>query len=276
MRLSVIITTFNQPQWLELVLCGYAAQDFRDFELVIADDGSDQRTAAVIERARASVGVPILHIWHEDHGFRKCEILNKAILAASGDILLFTDGDCIPRPDFLSVHDRLMRRGHFLSGGYAKLSEAASRAITCADVANGRATEYRWLRRHGADAHRALRRLQLTPVLARVLDRITWTRPTFNGHNAAVWREDVMRANGFDERMGWGGLDRELGERLENAGVRGLQIRHRAHVVHLYHGRGYRRPEVIRANRAIRDETASTGRTRTPAGLDRHADATAL
>lgn len=270
MRLSVIVTTYNQPEWLALVLCGYAVQDFRDFELIIADDGSDQRTATVVEAARAVAGIPMLHIWHEDHGFRKCEILNKAILAASGDILLFTDGDCIPRRDFLSVHDALMRPGRFLSGGYAKLPESASRAITCSDVENGNATEYRWLRRHGADAHRALRRLLVPPGLGRVMDRVTLTRPTFNGHNAAVWREDALRVNGFDERMGWGGLDRELGERLENAGVRGLQVRHRAHVVHLHHPRGYRKLDVIKANRAIRDETASTRRTRTPLGIDRH------
>jgi glycosyltransferase involved in cell wall biosynthesis len=271
MRFSVVVTTYNQPRWLELVLCGYAVQDFRSFELLIADDGSDERTAGVIAGAAAASDVPIHHIWHEDHGFRKCEILNKAILAASGDVLVFTDGDCIPRRDFLAVHDRLMRPGRFLSGGYAKLSEAASHAITCDAVERGLATDLDWLRSHGAEPHRAVRRLGLGARTARIMDALTLTRPTFNGHNAAVWRSDALRANGFDERMGWGGLDRELGERLENAGIRGLQVRHRAHVVHLHHERGYRRPEVIQANRAIRDETAATRRTSTPAGLDRHA-----
>ncbi|HEX6308594.1 MAG TPA: glycosyltransferase family 2 protein [Longimicrobiales bacterium] len=270
MRLSVIVTTYNQPEWLDLVLCGYAAQEFRDFELIIADDGSDRRTGDVIERARRGSDVPILHIWHEDHGFRKCEILNRAILAASGDILLFTDGDCIPRRDLLTVHDCLLRPGRFLSGGYAKLSERVSRAITRSDVVAGRATDYRWLRRQGAEPSRALLRLLVPQSAAAVLDLITPTRPSFNGHNASVWRQDIVRVNGFDERMGWGGLDRELGERLENAGIRGFQVRHRAHVVHLFHVRGYRRPEVIRANRSIRDETASTRRVRTPFGLDRH------
>ncbi|HEX6134964.1 MAG TPA: glycosyltransferase family 2 protein [Longimicrobiales bacterium] len=270
MRLSVIVTTYNQPEWLDLVLCGYAVQEFRDFELIVADDGSDQRTAEVIERARPDSAVPILHIWHEDHGFRKCEILNKAILAASGDILLFTDGDCIPRRDFLSVHDRLLVPGRFLSGGYAKLPEHVSRAISREDVASGRVTDYRWLRRRGAGSTRALLRLRVPAAIAGVLDLATPTRPSFNGHNASAWREDILRVNGFDERMGWGGLDRELGERLENAGVRGLQVRHRAHVVHLHHARGYRKPDVVRANRAIRDETARSRRVRTPVGLDRH------
>lgn len=270
MRLSVIVTTYNQPEWLEKVLWGYEAQELRDFELVIADDGSDDRTAAVVERARAEMTVPILHVWHEDRGFRKCEILNRSILAASGDVLLFTDGDCVPRRDLLTVHHTLMRPGRFMSGGYIKVPQATSDAIDQDAVRSGKATSFPWLRRHGAPLSRSLLRLAAGRTAA-LLDAVTPTRASFNGHNSSVWREDAVRVNGFDERMGWGGLDREFGERLENAGVRGLQIRHRAHVVHLHHARGYRKPEIIRANRALRDETARTHRIRTPVGLDRHA-----
>lgn len=269
MRLSVVVTTYNQPEWLELVLQGYAVQEFRDFEVLIADDGSDDRTPSLLDQHRDRIGVPLLHIWHEDRGFRKCEILNRAIEAASGDILLFTDGDCIPRGDFLAVHDRLARPGRFLSGGYVKLPQGTSRAITGDDVRAGRATDFGWLRAHGAPLTRPLLRLALPAPAGAALDRFTPTLASFNGHNASVWRDDVLRCNGFDERMGWGGLDRELGERLEHAGVRGRQVRHRAHVVHLHHARGYRRPEVVRANREIRDETARTRRTRTPFGIRR-------
>lgn len=272
MRFSVVITTYNQPAWLELVLLGYSVQSFRDFEVLVADDGSDDRTREVIERVRGRLEVPLHHVWHEDRGFRKCTILNRAIEASSGAALLFTDGDCIPRRDLLAVHDALLERGRFLSGGYAKLPEDVSRAITPEDVLSGNATSWRWLRARGAPASRALLRLRLPASAGRVLDAITTTRPTFNGHNSTVWREDVIRTNGFDERMGWGGLDRELGERLENAGVRGKQIRHRAHVVHLYHERGYRKPEIEAANRAIRDETARLKRTRTEYGIEKRAE----
>ena len=114
------------------------------------------------------------------------------------------------------------------------------------------------------------RRLRWGPLVSRLLDAVTTTRPTFNGHNASAWRDDLVRVNGFDERLEWGGLDREIGERLENAGVKGTQVRHRAVVVHLDHGRGYKRPEAIARNRAIRDEVAAKRLVRTPAGLDRH------
>jgi glycosyltransferase involved in cell wall biosynthesis len=269
MRLSVIITTYNQPEWLEKVLWGYAVQQDRDFEILVADDGSDERTADVIGRLRAHMPGPLLHIWHEDNGFRKCVILNRGILEASGDALVFTDGDCIPRRDFLSVHRRLMRPGRFLSGGYAKLSMETSRLITRSDIEAGRATDAAWLIRHGTPASRAVLRLAVPGGIAAALDAVSPTRASFNGHNASVWKTDAVAVNGFDERMGWGGLDREFGERLVNAGIRGLRIRHRAHVVHLDHPRGYRKPSIEAANRAIRDEVALSKRARTAFGIAR-------
>ena len=80
LEISVIFTTYNEPEWLEKVVWGFSAQIFKDFEVVIADDGSTEETKAVIERLRKTVDFPIQHVWHEDIGFRKCDILNKAIV----------------------------------------------------------------------------------------------------------------------------------------------------------------------------------------------------
>lgn len=270
MSLSVVLTTYNSPQWLEKVLWGYAVQDASDFEIVIADDGSGPETRAVVDRVGGETDLTILHVWHEDRGFRKCAILNKAILASSGDYLVFSDGDCIPRRDFLATHQQLRSSGHFLSGGYVKLPLSISSAITREDILAGHATSQSWLRSNGLKPTRKMLRLLSGSRLGRLLDAVTPTRPTWNGHNASAWREDLLAANGYDERMVWGGLDRELGERLENAGVRGVQIRHRAVVVHLDHPRGYASDEGLRGNAQVRQETRRTRRTRTEHGLDRH------
>ena len=270
MRLSVVVTTYNHPRWLEKVLWGFEAQSFRDFELLVADDGSDEPTRALIDELRPQLRYPVRHVWHPHEGFRKCTILNASIAVAEGEYLFFTDGDCIPRPDLLAVHVEHARRGAFLSGGYLKLPMSTSERITKEDILAGRATDYRWLRANDAPMTRQSLRLAWGPRVASLLDRLTPTGATFNGHNASVWRDDLIRVNGFDERLEYGGLDRELGERLENAGVRGVQLRHRALVVHLDHPRGYRRTEAMARNRAIRDEVAARRIARTPAGLDRH------
>ncbi|MCY4645439.1 MAG: glycosyltransferase [Gammaproteobacteria bacterium] len=267
MHLSVIVSTYNAPAWLEKALWGYAGQRHRNFELLVADDGSTDETARLLRRY-ARRGLPIRHVRQADDGFRKSRILNRAIVAARADYLVFSDGDCIPRADFLTAHATLARPGRFLSGGYVKLPMAVSRAIARDDVTSGRAFSLPWIRARGVRGPRRLVKLGIAPRAAPAADLLTTTRATWNGHNASGWRRDILAANGFDERMQYGGEDRELGERLENAGIRGLQVRHRAVCVHLGHPRPYATAESIARNRRIRRTTRAQGILRTPFGID--------
>ncbi len=267
--LSVVVSTYNQPDWLEKVLLGFAAQAFSDFELVIADDGSREDTRARIDALRPRLPYALRHVWHPDDGFRKCVILNRAIEASRADYLVFTDGDCIPRADFLAVHARERRPGRFLSGGYVKLPRAISHAIAADDIAAGRHCDPAWLAAQGFTDLRQRLKLGARGMLADALNRLTPARASWNGHNASGWRADLLAANGFDERMQYGGEDRELGERLEHAGIRGLRVRYSAIVVHLDHDRGYVTPQMLENNRRIRAETQARRATRTAFGLRR-------
>jgi glycosyltransferase involved in cell wall biosynthesis len=267
MQAAVIISTYNSPHMLEKVLWGYVGQTCQQFALIVADDGSTAETRRVIEQFDTGV-MPVNHVWHPDRGFRKCTILNQAIAATDAEYLIFTDGDCIPRNDFVSTHLALREPGRFLSGGTIYLPQQLSQRIEIDDVIAGRATDPQWLRANGL-RQRFKERLRLgrQPRLQRLWDRLTPTSPTLNGHNTSAWRRDIVAANGFDERMGYGGLDRELGERLENAGVRGKQVRHCAVCVHLYHERGYESAHGWRHNNAIRQETRELRLTVTSHGI---------
>ncbi|RMD81181.1 MAG: glycosyltransferase [Candidatus Dadabacteria bacterium] len=236
---TVVISTYNQPDWLEKVLWGFLTQSIQPDEIIVADDGSTMETAALIERARTELLLPIEHLWHEDRGFRKNVILNRAIASARGDYLIFTDGDCIPRRNFVETHLSLARPNRFLSGGCIRLPRVVAQAIEFDDVRTGRAFQVEWLRRQGVRNVRRVMRLRYSPWRARISDACTPTRATWNGHNSSTWKHLLLRVNGFDERMGYGGEDRELGERLIRAGVRPRQIRHRALCLHLDHDRGY-------------------------------------
>jgi glycosyltransferase involved in cell wall biosynthesis len=271
LTVSVILSTYNQPDWLEKSLWGWANQTDRDFELLIADDGSGPETRERIETIREQTGLDIQHVWHPDNGFQKNAILNKAILAAKGDYLIFSDGDCIPRTDFVAVHRQFAKPGMFLSGGYIKLPMALSKKITRVDVESGRAFDPSWLTRGGLrggfwNKHVA------KGAWAGMLNAITTTKPTWNGHNASGWKQDLICVNGFNERMQYGGGDRELGERLVNFGLRGKQIRYSAIVLHLEHPRGYARQESIAKNKQIRRETVSRRLTWTPDGILKQPD----
>jgi glycosyltransferase involved in cell wall biosynthesis len=255
LQLSVILSTCNQPVWLEKALWGYEAQTVHCFELIVADDGSTAETADMIERLKPQLSFPVKHVWQEKDGFRKCEILNKGILAASTGYLLFSDGDCIPRKDFIAVHLKHRCRGRFLSGGYYKLPMHLSQLITKEDILKNRCFDLKWLKKRGIASSFKNNKFTSFGCKEWLLNRLTTTKPTWNGHNASGWLPDILAANGFDERMQYGGEDRELGERLENNHIHGKQIRYSAICIHLDHSRGYKTPESIRENNKIRELT---------------------
>ena len=266
MRVAVILSTYNWPHALELSLWGYAAQTWRDMQIVVADDGSGPDTAATIERVRAASGLDIVHVWHSDRGFRKNEILNRAILRTDREYLIFSDGDSIPNPRLVETHVRLSQPDRYLAGGYVKLPARVSERITADDVRAGNATRLSWLIAQGFRPGSRVFRWS-GPYLGAVLDRITTTPARWHGNNASTWRKHLLAVNGFDASMGYGGGDAALGDRLENLGVMPLRIRHRAPVVHLYHERPWLDPEVMRCIVATRQRFRASGETRAVEGI---------
>lgn len=264
---GVVISTYNNPAWLEKTLWGYLYQTHMPDEVIVADDGSDSRTGDLIDSFRGRL--PVKHVWHEDRGFQKSEILNKALVAAESDYLIFTDQDCIPRPDFIETHVASARKGFFVSGGYFKLPMSISRQITLDDVASGRAFSLKWLKEQGLEMTWKCSKLLDWPIFSFILNNITPARSSWNGCNSSGWRVDMLAINGYNEEMHYGGQDREFGERLYNLGVRSRQKRYSAIVLHLDHKRPYRTKESIEKNRAIRRNTRKSGIIRTPHGIEK-------
>ena len=266
MRISLILSTYNQPRWLERSLWGYAVQTDRDFELVIADDGSGPETAAVVDRMRARLEGPVQHVWHEDDGFRKTEILNRAILASTGDYLIFSDGDCIPRNDFIATHRRLAAPRRFLSGTIIRLSAELSERIGIDEIRSGQFADLAWLRSNGYRSGHLLRLIRV-PVLNAAADLLSRIPATFDTNNVSVWKDALVAVNGFDQEMRYGWEDRTLGDRLTHYGFRARRIRHRAVAFHLDHARPYRNVEDMCRNLEIRDRIRRNREIRAPIGL---------
>lgn len=255
MRVSVIISTYNNPAWLEKVIWGYELQTHTDFEFIVADDGSGAETRSLIAQYQKTSRMKIVHVWHPDKGFQKSAILNKAVAASTTSYLIFSDGDCIPRKDFVETHVRNAKQGYFLSGGYFKLPMKTSQAITREDVENQNAFNVNWLHAHGLKKTYKELKLVSRGLQQYLLNWLTPTKPTWNGHGSSGWKKDILAVNGYNEEMQYGGQDRELGERLVNLGIKGKQIRYSAVCVHLDHKRGYNTPESIHKNRKIRQQT---------------------
>ncbi|NJX15750.1 glycosyltransferase family 2 protein [Tamlana crocina] len=255
LKTSVIISTYNQPEWLEKVLWGYTVQTEKSFEIIIADDGSGEDTEQVVERFKKDSALEIVHVWQEDNGFQKTKILNKAIEASSSEYLIFTDGDCIPRSDFVATHLKLSRKNCFLSGGYFKLPEDISNIISKEVIENQECFNLDWLLKHGIKKTFKTNKLTAFGLRAWFLNTFTPTKATFDGMNVSGWKSDIIAVNGFDERMQYGGEDRELGERLMNSGIKFIQVRYSTICLHLYHERPYKNEKALAKNKTIREET---------------------
>ena len=233
--ISVIVTTYNRDDALAAVLRSLARQTDRDFEVIVADDGSGPSTAALVESWPAGAGHRVVHVWHEDKGFRAAEIRNRAILAARGAYCVFLDGDCIVRPSFVAAHRRLAERGWFVSGNRVLLSRELTERVLREGLTPEQWSLARWLAerfRSGVNRIAALLHLPLGPL--RRLRKTAWQGA--RSCNLAIWRADLDRVDGFDaDYSGWGKEDSDIIVRLLRAGVRRKDGNFATGVVHLWH-----------------------------------------
>lgn len=235
MKTAVVVTTYNRPDALAAVLEGYLAQDHRAFELIVADDGSTPATRAVVEACAARADFPVQHVWHADEGFRAAAIRNRALAAATADYVIFSDGDCVPRPAFVRRHCALAERGCFLAGNRLLLSESFTRRVLDARLPIHAWPAPAWIAaRLRGDVNRLLPLVALADAAWRRREPQRWEG--VKTCNLSAWRADLLRVNGFDEAYaGWGLEDSDLVIRLLHAGVRHKSARFATPLFHLWH-----------------------------------------
>jgi glycosyltransferase involved in cell wall biosynthesis len=236
--LTLIVSVYNDVRALGLIFLALDRQTFRDFEVVVADDGSGPEVAELVERARAASAYRVSHVWHPDEGFRKNAILNRAVAASRTPYLVFTDGDCLPHSAFLEDHFRESEPGVVLCGRRVNLGESFSGRITPDSVRGGRferitpallADGLRGRTAYIEDAFRTR-----NPLLRRLLHP---GEPAILGCNFSVHREWLERINGFNEEYRAPGLgeDSDVAFRLTLAGARLRSVRNLAVLFHLHH-----------------------------------------
>jgi glycosyltransferase involved in cell wall biosynthesis len=254
---SLIVSFYNKINDLELVLAGVERQTHNNFEVIIADDGSNEEAVNHLKETIEKSPLDIKHIWHEDKGFRKTEILNKAVVASNSNYLIFLDGDCIPHSHFVEEHVKNGATGNVLTGRRVNLPKPVSEKIIADQVRNG-ILEKRYLLKIIRELFRSdERRRQMENGL---YIRSNFLRKFINnkkkgllGSNFSIYKEDLLKVNGFDERYHYPacGEDTDINLRLERAGVKVKTLKHIAIQYHLFHKqleRDEKRLEVYRYN----------------------------
>lgn len=231
MTSTLIISTYNWPEALELALKSTLAQTQLPNEIIIADDGSDDRTKELIDRYRKQTNIPLLHIWHEDQGFRKTIVLNRAIAKARGEYIIQIDGDIIIHRRFIQDHLNFAKPNTFVRASRAYMNEAMTKNI----IATGRYKLNAFSK--GLDNMLSVIRIPfLWPLFETNYKNKGEERYEIHGCNMAYWRKDLIAVNGYNELFtGWGPEDKELIVRMMNLGVQKRFLKLGGLAFHLYH-----------------------------------------
>jgi GT2 family glycosyltransferase len=271
--ISVVLTTYNRSDALSVVLKALSLQDDRDFEVIVADDGSTQVHQSRIHAALVESGLTATHVWHPDVGFTASRVRNLGVAVARGDYLIFLDGDCVPETDFVRRHRQLMEKGCFVNGSRVLLAgKLTHRVLTGQEIPWDRNAIY-WLRqRWMGHASKLSGLLRLPDGAFRKQSKFVWRG--IRSCNMAVWRSDYEAVNGFDESfVGWGHEDADFVLRLHNAKLVRKNGFCATEVFHLWHAESSRALESANATRVRERQTsmqvvATTGYFQSRGGLD--------
>lgn len=225
MDIALLISTYNWPEALDLVLRSVVRQSRQPDEVLIADDGSDEQTAELIGDYAGRL--PIKHIWHEDQGFRKSIILNKAVRQVTSPYIIEIDGDIILHKHFITDHLKAAERGYFVQGSRAMIGERKSK-----EILETKQMDFHALTAGIRGRFNAVR----FPVFSNIFRTNPLSSQNIKGCNLAFWREDYIKVNGYYNGFeGWGWEDYEFAERLINAGIRKKRLKWAAIGYHLFH-----------------------------------------
>ena len=229
MLVSLIISTYNWKEALSLCLHSVFRQTVKPCEILIADDGSRNDTKQLIDNMRAMTDIPIVHVWHEDTGFRLSAIRNRSIEKAKGDYIIQIDGDVLLDKHFIADHLDLAEKGYFVCGSRVLLGRLATDRLF-----KGIETHPSLFRQDLSFLLNAFRSRRLRQYLAKRYAKNNMRR--IRGCNMAFWKEDLLRVNGYNEALEmWGQEDAEISYRLVHVGVQKKQLKMGGVQFHLHH-----------------------------------------
>lgn len=227
MSISLIITTYNQPDALLLVLKSIEYQMLKPSEIIIADDGSGYLTKKVISEFKKDSDLKIFHSYHEDLGFRAAESRNKAIASASSEYIVLIDGDMILHPKFIGDHVKHAKPNFFIQGSRALLTKRKT-----LEVIKQQETKINFLS-NGI-------RNRLNSIHSTIFSNFFSINKNYlkgiKTCNMSFFRKDCININGFNnDFIGWGREDTEFVVRLMNNGINRKSLKLSAVQFHLWH-----------------------------------------
>jgi len=229
MEVALIITTYNAPLKLRLVLNSAVNQSRLPDEIIIADDGSDQNTASIINEFSKNSPIQIIHSWQSDKGFRAAKSRNKAIAKSRSDYIILVDGDMILHKDFIKDHYLNSKKGYFIQGTRALINDKLTIKIENSQY-------YEKYIGFFSPGIKNRKNTIHSGFLSKFFSRKSRNLKGIKTCNLSFFKSDCIKINGFNNDFeGWGREDSEFIVRLFNIGLKRLNLRFQAIQFHLYH-----------------------------------------
>lgn len=245
MKTALLISTYNWPEALQLIFKSISEQTVLPDEILIADDGSKLETKALIDTFAQQIKVPVKHVWHEDKGFRKAIVLNKAVAISSADYIIQIDGDCIMHPRFIEDHKANIQKNMYLYGTRATITKHA-----LPEIFSKQQTKFHYFSKNIKKRSRTIHSI----FLSKLNKPHKEFSSKFRGCNVSFWRQDFIDVNGYNEDFeGWGREDSDLVIRMGNKGVLAKRLRYVGIVYHIYHPENKR--DRLNENDAIQNKS---------------------
>jgi glycosyltransferase involved in cell wall biosynthesis len=229
LSVSLIVTTYNRPDALRVVLFSLLKQSSLPLEIIVADDGSTPETGILTDSLKQLFSIPVYHCWQEDKGFRLSAIRNKAIAMSSGNYIVMIDGDMMLHRHFIRDHIRIATKGKFVQGRRVLVSEQLTDSLL-----SMRKTFLFPLSRGITNRMNACCCCLLSPMVSILLSKQEHT--SVRGCNMGFWKKDMLNVNGFNEAFReWGREDSEFVVRMMNSGIKRKDLRLGGVAYHLWH-----------------------------------------
>lgn len=259
MKCSLIISTYNWPEALDLILKSVLKQTTMPSEVIIADDGSKAETRLLIEEYKKKISVPLIHVWQEDNGFRLAAIRNKAISNSNYPYIIQIDGDVILNKNFIKDHLKFAKPNQYLFGSRVNIKEKK-----LFELFKDKNINLNFFTSKIGKRFRALR----LPIFNVFISKNREVSKKLRGCNISYWKKDVLKVNGYNEDFkGWGGEDYEFIHRLHLSGVVGKRIKHAAIVYHIYHKESSK--ENCYKNAEVQQKSFDSGNFVVPNGIQK-------
>jgi glycosyltransferase involved in cell wall biosynthesis len=233
MKASVIVPIYNAKTLLLPCLLTFKHQVLEDgdsFEVIVIDDGSSDGTGEAVAGLSVNYELTYMYKPRADNSSRSAA-RNKGIEAATGDVLIFADGDHLVPPHFIAEHLRF----HKQSDTFAVIG---LRQYLTQGAANAEELAFRFSKELFPPVQKSDERLRVVNQFSENFSNLEYAWYLFWTSNASVKKSHVIEIGGFDEDfIHWGLEDSEIGYRLHKKGLRFVYSREST-VYHQYHQGG--------------------------------------